>query len=145
MSAAQYTFTGTWIVAAGADRVRDVVVDLEQYPQWWPQIRAVASLGPNEARVLCRSSLPYTLDLVLRAITRDRPVLEVEVAGDLDGWVRWRLIEVPEGTRMEFTQHVVVTGPLAWASRVARPVLRWNHDRMMAGCLTGLRARLAAG
>ena len=24
-----------------------------------------------------------------------------------------------------------------------RPLLAWNHDRMMAGCLEGLRARLA--
>jgi len=139
---AEFTFTGTWTVAADPDRVRDVVVDLEHYPEWWPQVRAVASLGPDEARVLCRSSLPYTLDLVLCAVTRERPVLEVEVGGDLVGWVRWRLTEVPDGTRMDFEQRVEVTGALALASRVARPVLRWNHDRMMAGCIVGLRARL---
>ncbi len=96
--------------------MRDVVVDLERYPEWWPQVRAVASLGPDEARVLCRSSLPYTLDLVLRAVTRELPVLEVEVGGDLNGWVRWRLTEVPEGTRMDFEQQVVGRrGPRTWS------------------------------
>jgi hypothetical protein len=26
---------------------------------------------------------------------------------------------------------------------VLRPLLRWNHDRMMAGCQSGLARRLA--
>jgi hypothetical protein len=37
---------------------------------------------------------------------------------------------------------VEVCGALALASYVLRPVLSWNHHRMMRGCLTGLRTRL---
>jgi len=123
--------------------VRDTVVDLEHYPDWWRQVRAVVRLGPDDARVLCRSTLPYTLDLVLHAVSREAPVLEVAVSGDLHGTVRWRLTPEPGGTRMDFEQDVEVVGALAWASVVARPLLAWNHHRMMAGCLAGLRARLA--
>ena len=76
-----YEFRETWEVAAPVDDVHDVLVDLERYPAWWPQVVAVASLGPDDARVLCRSALPYTLDLVLHAVSREAPTLEVEVAG----------------------------------------------------------------
>jgi len=47
---------------------------------------------------------------------------------------------------MDFEQDVQVTGRfLSLASRAARPVMVWNHERMMRGCLTGLRAKLGAG
>ena len=141
---AAYEFRGTWTVAAPLESVRETVVDLEHYPEWWPQIRAVAKLGPDDARVLCRSALPYTLDLVLHAVSREGPVVEVAVSGDLEGSVRWRLTPVAGGTRMEFEQRVEVSGVLALMSYAARPLLRWNHHRMMLGCVTGLRKWLAA-
>lgn len=139
---AAYSFRGTWRVPHARAAVHEVLIDLERYPQWWPQVRAVAKLGPDDARVLCRSALPYTLDLVLHAERRDHDVLETSLSGDLDGWVRWHLAEEDGGTRMEFAQEVVVTGALALASYPAGPLLRWNHDRMMAGCVAGLRRRL---
>jgi len=139
-----YEFRETWEVAAPVDAVRDLLVDLERYPEWWPQVVAVASLGPDDARVLCRSTLPYTLDLVLHAVSREAPRLEVEVAGDLTGAVRWHLSPTATGTRLDFAQDVTVQGRLlGWASYVGRPLLAWNHDRMMAGCLAGLRRQLA--
>lgn len=139
---AAYDFRGTWTVAAPLEAVRETVVDLEHYPEWWPQVRAVAKVGPDDARVLCRSVLPYTLDLELHAVSREGPVVEVAVTGDLEGSVRWRLTPTVGGTRMEFEQAVEVRGLLALASYVVRPLLRWNHHRMMVGCLTGLRERV---
>lgn len=143
MGRARYEFRETWTLPAGPEAVREVVVDLEHYPEWWPQVVAVARTGPDDARVLCRSALPYTLDLSLHAVSREGPVLEVAVGGDLEGTVRWRLTPVPGGTRMDLEQQVVVRGLLALVSPVARPLLRWNHDRMMRGCVAGLRRRLA--
>ncbi|HEU4811995.1 MAG TPA: SRPBCC family protein [Nocardioides sp.] len=139
-----YSFRGTWTVAAAPEAVHDVLVDLERYPDWWPQVRAVAKLGPDDARVLCRSALPYTLDLVLHAEHREPPLLETTISGDLDGVVRWRLVPAAGGTRMEFEQDVRVGRLLGLASYVARPLLTWNHHRMMDGCIAGLRTRLGA-
>lgn len=140
---ASYTFSGRWEVPAPVAAVHDALVDLERYPEWWPQVVAVASLGPDDARVLCRSDLPYTLDLVLHASDRSPRRLEVEVSGDLEGTVRFDLEPVPGGTRLELTQEVVVRGALALATLAARPVLAWNHHRMMDGCIAGLTTRLA--
>lgn len=130
-------------MTAPLEEVREAVVDLEHYPEWWYQILAVAKLGPDDAWVRCRSTLPYTLDLALHAVSREGTVLEVGVSGDLEGSVRWQLSPDPDGTRMDFEQRVQVTGSLALASYLARPLLRWNHDRMMRGCIAGLRERLA--
>ncbi|GAA3809195.1 SRPBCC family protein [Nocardioides panacisoli] len=140
---ASYSFATSWTTPAPVQELADVVLDLEHYPDWWPQVRAVAKLGPDTARVLCRSALPYTLDLVLDAVSRELPVLEVAVSGDLDGWVRWRMTETPEGTHTEFTQEVSVSGALALASYAARPLLRWNHHRMMDACQRGLVSRVS--
>jgi hypothetical protein len=138
-----YSFATSWVVPAAPGTVAEIVLDLEHYPDWWPQVRAVAKLGPDTARVLCRSTLPYTLELVLDAVSRDLPEVAVDISGDLEGWVRWRLDPVDGGTRMDFRQQVTVRGALAAASYVARPLLSWNHHRMMRGCEQGLLRRLA--
>ena len=45
----------------------------------------------------------------------------------------------PDGVRAARAGHRA----LALGSYVARPLLRWNHHRMMLGCIAGLRDRLA--
>ena len=142
VASSHFLLTASWTVPAAPQRVAAVVTDLERYPEWWPQVRAVAKVGPDTARVLCRSTLPYTLDLVLDAVSRELPTVEVAVSGDLDGRVRWTLLPEGEGTRMDFRQEVTARGALAVASYVARPLLIWNHHRMMVDCERGLRARL---
>jgi hypothetical protein len=141
----RYRFDETWSVPAPPAAIRDVLLDLEGYPRWWPQVVAVASLGPDDARVLCRSALPYTLDLILHAVSRELPAIEVAVDGHLCGWVRWTLTPVPAGTAMLLEQEVTVSGPLAPLAALARPLLRWNHARMMAGGRIGLVRRMSEG
>jgi polyketide cyclase/dehydrase/lipid transport protein len=138
-----FSFEERWWLPAPPDAVRDVLVDLERYPEWWPQVVAVASLGPDDARVLCRSVLPYTLDLVMHAVSRELPVLEVALSGHLQGRVRWRLSRESGGTGLDLRQQVSIHGPVAPLATVLGPVARWNHRRMMAGGHAGLRARLA--
>ena len=142
---ARYRFSSTWQVAAPVGEVAATVVDLERYPEWWPQVRAVARLGEDTAWVRCRASLPYTLDLVLVAASRTPPVLEVSIGGDLTGFARFTLSGTDAGgTRLDFRQEVSAHGALALASYVARPLLAWNHERMMAGCRDGLAQRARA-
>ena len=137
----RYTFHHGWTVAAPADRVLQVLGDLERYPEWWPQIRAVAKIDDDNARVVCRSVLPYDIDLLLTLVRREPLLLETELAGDLDGRARWRLFPEAAATRLEYEQDVLVTSRLLGVLSVAlRRPLAWNHDRMMAGCRDGLAA-----
>jgi hypothetical protein len=141
-----YSFRVSWTVPFPLVRVHELLVDLERYPEWWPQVRAVAKLGEDDALVVCRSVLPYSLNLFLHAERRDPTHLETSLAGDLEGVVRWYLTDLGSETRMDFEQDVQVTGRfLSLASRAARPVMLWNHERMMRGCLAGLQDRLDAG
>lgn len=139
-----FSFSASWVVSATVDEVAALAVDLEHYPQWWPQVRAVARLGPETARVLVRAALPFTLDVVLEAVSQEPPDLEVAVSGTVEGLVHWQLTEVAGGTRCDYTQQVTAGGPLAVASRLARPLLEWNHHRAMVGCERGMRRRLEA-
>jgi uncharacterized protein YndB with AHSA1/START domain len=138
-----FVFHDTWTVAAPPERVHAVLLDLEHYPQWWPQVVAVAKIDEDTARVLCRSALPFTLDLVLGAVHREPLLLETTIDGDLVGEVRWRLTPEGDGTRVTLDQRVVVARRLlAVASYAARPALRWNHARMVAACRRGLATRV---
>jgi hypothetical protein len=136
---AAFRFDGEWTISGPPDTVAAVLADLGTYPTWWPQIRAVASLGPRDARVLCRSTLPYTLDLVLTAVRREPRVLETMLSGDLTGRVRWTLAGERGATRLTWEQDVTVDGLLAVAAYAARPLLVWNHRRMLDDGIAGLR------
>ena len=138
----RFRFEREWHLAAAPARVREVLLDLEHYPEWWPQVRAVAKIDDDTARVLCRSVLPYTLDLVLHAEDRGPDLLRTGISGDLDGWSAFRVRPGGAGTQVSYEQEVVVAHrALSLASRLVRPLLRWNHDRMMSGCEAGLSER----
>lgn len=142
VSAADYSFAHTMTLAAEPAEVQSVLVDLEYFGSWWPQVRAVASLGPDDALVVCRSALPYDLELHLHALSREADHLEVAIDGPIRGSARWRLTPVPGGTRLEFEQQVrAVDRSFVLASYLFKPLLRWNHQRMMRGAEDGLAAR----
>jgi hypothetical protein len=136
-----FDFSTSFTLEAPRERVHDVLLDLEHYCAWWPQVRAVAKLDDDHALVVCRSALPYDLDLLLAAVSRDPHLLEVGIDGPIQGFARFRLREVsPATTAVEFEQHVRARSPLfVAASYVVRPLLVWNHQRMMRGLVEGVR------
>ena len=141
----EYVFTDSWETPATPQDVQAVLLDLEHYVDWWPQVRAVASLGPDDALVVCRSLLPYDLELALHAEERDPRSLKVAIDGPIRGFAQWRLAATERGTRLDFEQRVHAVGRVfRWASYVMRTVLRANHAWMMRGAERGLTARLAS-
>jgi hypothetical protein len=142
----EYVFRASWESAATPARIRAVLLDLEHYVDWWPQVRAVASAGPDDALVVCRSLLPYDLELHLRAESRDPALLRVRIDGPIRGFAQWRLAATGAGTRLDFEQRVqAVTTALRWASYVAKPLLAANHTWMMRGAQRGLQERVSPG
>ena len=139
-----YTFGERWVVPASPEAVHAVLEDVEHYSRWWPQIRATVRISDEQGLVACRSVLPYTLHLHLTAVHRRPDLLETAIDGDLVGSVRWLIEPHGDGTDLRFEQDVVVAGrALAVGSYMGRPVLRWNHHRMMLGCQEGLLAELS--
>jgi uncharacterized protein YndB with AHSA1/START domain len=143
----RYRFSSTFTLEAPRERVHRVLVDLEFYCDWWQQVRGVGKLDGDRALVVCRSVLPYHLELELTAVSRALDLLEVAIDGPVRGWARYQLEETSPGvTSLRFDQEVYAENRLmAFASYVAKPLLVWNHRRMMAGAERGLRTLLEAG
>ena len=138
-----FRFSSTFTLEAPRNEVHAVLVDLEFYADWWPQVRAVAKIDDDHALVVCRSTLPYDLELHLSAVSRDLDLLEVGIDGPIRGWARYHLDEQGPGvTTLRFEQEVRAEAPsFVVASYVAKPLLVWNHHRMMLGADRGLRER----
>lgn len=144
MTSRDYRFSTSFSLGAPRSQVHEVLDDLERYADWWPQVRAVGKLDDDNALVVCRSTLPYDLDLLLTAERRDLECLEVSIAGPIRGWARFRLEETGPGTTtLRFEQGVRAEARLfVVASYLAKPLMVWNHHRMMLGAERGLRVLL---
>ncbi|MFD4138327.1 MULTISPECIES: SRPBCC family protein [unclassified Streptomyces] len=140
-----FRFRSVWDLPAAPGAVYGVLERAEEYPRWWPQVRAVTLAGDDRGTARFRSVLPYDL-LVTAHAQRSDPaagVLEIRMDGDLEGWVRWTLRAHHTGTRAVYEQEVEVRKPLM--RRLAlpcRPVFLANHALMMRGGRRGLVAYL---
>jgi len=142
---APYRFDSVWHLQASRKRVYATLADIEGYLRWWPQVREIAHIDADSARVKIRGLLPYTLDLVLTRAAQDEAsgILRVDIDGDLQGWCAWELSDENPGTRAGFSQEVVVRARLLGSVPSAlRPLLRANHALLMRAGESGLRAYL---
>ncbi|MFE6776000.1 SRPBCC family protein [Streptomyces sp. NPDC057702] len=145
-----YRFRSSWVLGASADAVYAVLERVEEYPDWWPQVRAAEARGDHGGVMRFRSLLPYDLRVVAHERRRDPVgrVLEIAMDGDLDGWARWTVRPQAGGRecRAVFEQEVELRKPLLRRlGPPCRPFLVLNHALMMRGGQRGLRALLAGG
>ncbi|MEU3607985.1 SRPBCC family protein [Streptomyces sp. NPDC035033] len=141
----RYRFRSVWRLAAPPDRVYAVLARAEEYPLWWPQVRAVVPRTDTTGTARFRSVLPYDIEVTARALRSDpgARVLEVRLDGDLEGWARWTLTADGAGTRALYEQEVEVRArPLRLLAVPGRPFFRANHALMMRGGRRGLAALL---
>lgn len=144
-SLTRYRFRDTWLVPGSAERAFEVLADLGAYPRWWPPVREVRRIDEDRAFVRIQASLPYTLRLRLDRRVQDREagLLEVGIAGDLEGFARWRIEPRDGGALLRYEQEVVTRKR---SLNVLAPVARWafiaNHAAMMRSGRRGLRAYL---
>ncbi|EPH40698.1 SRPBCC family protein [Streptomyces aurantiacus] len=142
-----YRFRSVWNLPAAPEAVYAVLEQAQDYPRWWPQVRAVTPLGEHGGTARLRSLLPY--DLLITAEERrhdpDRGILEITMTGDLEGWARWTLTAADGGTRARYDQEVDVRKPLMRRLAVpGRPLFLLNHALMMRAGRRGLVSRLEA-
>ncbi|OIK00644.1 SRPBCC family protein [Streptomyces colonosanans] len=142
-----YRFRCVWALPVPADRVYAALERAEDYPRWWPQVRAVTRVDDASAVITIRSLLPYDMAFSARR-TRCDPaagVLEATLSGDLEGWVRWTVTAAGSGALVRYDQVVDVNKPLLRRFAVpGRPVFRVNHRLMMRAGRRGLGAYLEA-
>ncbi|AZP16464.1 SRPBCC family protein [Streptomyces aquilus] len=147
MDWSHYRFHTRWALPASPTTVYDVLEQAEDYPRWWPQVRAVERLDDTTGVITIRATLPYDLVFTAREVRRERAsgVLEIAMTGDLEGWARWTITGDGAGTLALYDQVVDVNKPLLRRLAVpGRPVFRANHRLMMRAGRRGLAAYLEA-
>jgi hypothetical protein len=145
MPADHYVFRSTWRIDADPDRVYATLADVATYPSWWPQVHAATQLDDVSGELRCRSMLPYDLVFVARREIEDaeRRILRATLDGGLAGTSQWEIASDGAATLAVFDEDVVVRKALIrLVGPVARPILRYNHDRMMRAGERGLRQHL---
>jgi hypothetical protein len=146
MSADQFRFRSVWRIDAEPDQVYAWLADVAGYPSWWPQVHAARQLDDGSGEVRCRSLLPYDLVFVIHREIEDPEarILRASLDGDLAGWSQWHIVSDGTGSVAVFDEDVVVRKALIrLAAPMARPALRFNHDRMMRAGERGLREHLS--
>ncbi|QKW05536.1 polyketide cyclase [Streptomyces sp. NA04227] len=148
MAFTHYRFRSVWTLPVPPGAVYEVLERGEDYPRWWKQVREVIPLDEHSGRARFRSVLP--VDLVITAWeTRRDPdagILEIGMAGDLEGWARWTVRGGPggRGTRAVYEQEVEVRHALMRAFALpGRPFFLVNHALMMRSGRRGLLVHLA--
>lgn len=142
-----YRFRSEWRLGAPPDDVFRALAEIDDYPTWWPEVRAVHRLPDDARRLVVRALLPYDLVCTIRQSRRDRGagILEATMDGDLEGFSRWTITAPPGGTVAVFDEQVVVHKRLLRRlSLIARPAFVGNHRLMMSHGRRGLTAYLAA-
>jgi hypothetical protein len=147
-AAAHYVFRSVWHLDAAPDRVYAALQNVAEYPQWWREVRETVQLDETRGRLRCRSLLPYDLTMMLTREIEDPVgrVLRARLTGDLVGVSTWTIrADGPRGSVAVFDEDVAVgKAAVRAAGRLARPVLTFNHDRMMRSGERGLRRWLGA-
>ncbi|MCE8033350.1 MAG: SRPBCC family protein [Halomonas sp.] len=142
-----FDFDTTWHIEAPVEAVFDALTDSLHWPDWWPGLVDVQPLVSGNDRGIGRtqrfvwkSRLGYRLCFDIRITqVREPHLIEGEARGDVAGVGRWLLDEERQGTRVRYTWHVRTMRPwLNLFSRVARPLVTWNHHAMMRAGAAGL-------
>jgi hypothetical protein len=141
----EYRFRNVWSIEAAAARLFGALVDLANYPAWWPDIRSVHRVDDDTAEFTCRSTMPYALVFRLHRAVQDERAgrLRVDLTGDLEGYCEGVVAAEVDRARLVISQRVVVRKQLLRRlAPIARPLFRANHAAMMRRGHRGLRAYL---
>ena len=126
----------TYHLPGSAEDVWTGLARVEDYRSWWPWLRRfeARALVPGDVwRCTLRPSLPYAIrcDIALEVVAAPCRVTAV-LSGDLTGDARVELWEAAGGTDVRLVSDLAATGPsLRIMARLAPPMARWGHDRLL--------------
>lgn len=150
---APFHFTTTWRSDADAATVWATFIDVDRWPQWWPEISsaqlldartssAPAVVGPgSRARLEIRSALGFTLRFGIEVQVEDPPhAMMFTASGDLNGVGHWSLVEDGPVTTVSILWCVTTTRSLI---RLLRPLAPSTHALAMRSGNSGLNKWLS--
>ena len=145
-SAAPFRFDRTWRFERSVDELWTVLQDTGAYPRWWPWLDGFDA-GPLEAGATARfrvsPPLPYSLCFTVQIDeVVERARVHTTVDGDLAGEATLEVKAVGGGSAARLVWELVLQRPsLVRAERLARPVMTWGHDIVVAMGVRQFRRR----
>lgn len=146
-----YDFVTFWEFEAPLERVWKEIRDLDAWPAWWPYVKSVSMVRQGNAedigsvrRIVWTTALPYKIsfDTELIAIEHLQRI-EGKATGDLTGIGIWTFRKEDQNTLVRYDWSVRTTSKwMNLLAPIARPLFKWNHDKVMAGGYSGLKKRL---
>jgi carbon monoxide dehydrogenase subunit G len=131
------------------EEVWSAVEHFERFEAWWGWLGELRVEGPglvagSVLRGVVAPPLPYRMRLRVLLVACDPPrSIDASVQGDLVGHARLVLEPEGEGTRATVAWTIEMRQrPMRLAARVASPVLRWGHDRVVDATVAGFRRQL---
>ncbi|MBV8160367.1 MAG: hypothetical protein JO265_05535 [Acidimicrobiia bacterium] len=154
MPPSPFHFARTWRVEISPERFWDTISRTDEYGTWWPWLRHFRADGLREGatwQALIQSPLPYALrvELALEEVVPCQRLVAA-VAGDLEGLAALDLAPAAVPTPAPAVAASVID--IEWDMRprsramqvaavVARPLLRWSHEWVLARGLEQFQAR----
>jgi carbon monoxide dehydrogenase subunit G len=144
-------YRGTFDFDLPPDAMWEALEHCERFESWWGWLHEFRIDGHglrsgSVLRGLVSPPVPYQMRIRVTLEHCRRPEhIEATVAGDLEGPARLRLEPHGPGTRAHVDWTIEMQQrPLRLAARVASPLLRWGHDRVVEATVSGFRRHLAA-
>lgn len=151
MSASPYVidYRGTFDFDLPPEAMWDALEHSERFEGWWGWLREFRLDGGglqagSELRGLVSPPVPYQIRVrvVLDRCTRPERI-DATVGGDLEGTAHLVLAPLGAGSRADVSWTVEMKQrPMRIAARVAAPLLRWGHDRVVEATVNGFRRHL---
>jgi hypothetical protein len=143
-----FQFDRAWAFDVPPADLWAVVNRTGDFRTWWSWLRdfdAPAVRAGARACCLIQSPLPYALRLDIEVERAEEPsLIETYVRGDLDGPARLEIASADGGGRCSARlvwELEVCDRVLRRVARVARPVMVWAHDRIVATGVEQFRRR----
>ena len=142
-------YSGRFSFPVPPGEVWSAVEHFEHFEAWWGWLRELRVEGPglvagSVLHGVVAPPLPYRMRLRVVLVACDPPrSIEASIHGDLVGHARLALEPEGEGTGASVAWTIeMMQRPMRVAARVASPVLRWGHDRVVDATVAGFRRHL---
>jgi uncharacterized protein YndB with AHSA1/START domain len=135
--------------AVTPEQLWEAISEPRRFEAWWAwlgQLR-VEGDGLSDGTVLTGTvspPVPYRMRVTVRLERCERPAhIDATVDGDLRGTARLHLEPTSGGTSAEVAWRIeMMQRPMRLAARLAGPLLRWGHDRVVEMTVHGFRRHL---
>jgi hypothetical protein len=142
-------YDGTFTFSVPLSQLWATMVQVDRFPSWWSWLHefSVEGTGLERGTVLhgiVAPPLPYRmrLDVVLDECVPERRIT-AHVHGDLEGAAKLLFDGDDAHARVQATWTIeMMQRPMRMAARIAPPLLRWGHDRVVDATVDGFRRQL---